>query len=62
MGLFYGNLIPGAYAMLLGLVFGYIAYKTRSLWTAIIMDMINNSIATIAQFIKKMFHQQQIFL
>ncbi|MBS6503657.1 MAG: CPBP family intramembrane metalloprotease [Clostridium sp.] len=48
--------------MLLGLVFGYIAYKTRSLWTAIIMDMINNSIATIAQFIKKMFHQQQIFL
>ncbi len=52
-GLFHGNLIQGTYATLLGLVFGYITYKTRSLWPAVIMHMINNIIATILPFILK---------
>lgn len=52
-GLFHGNLIQGTYATLLGLVFGYITYKTRSLWPAVIMHMINNIIATISPFVLK---------
>ena len=46
-GLFHGNLIQGSYATLLGLIFGYVTYKTKSLCPAIIMHMVNNNIATI---------------
>ena len=52
-GLFHGNLIQGTYATLLGLVFGYITYKTRSLWPAVVMHMTNNTIATISPFVLK---------
>lgn len=52
-GLFHGNLIQSTYATLLGLVFGYITYKTKSLWTAVVMHMINNTIATISPFVFK---------
>lgn len=52
-GLFHGNLIQSTYATLLGLVFGYITYKTESLWPAVVMHMINNTIATISLFVFK---------
>lgn len=52
-GIFHGNFIQGTYATLLGLVFGYITYKTKSLWPAIIMHMVNNSIATLSPYILK---------
>ena len=52
-GLFHGNLIQGTYATLLGLVFGYITYKTRSLWPSVVMHMINNTIAIISPFVLK---------
>lgn len=52
-GGFHGNLIQGIYATLLGLILGYITYRTRSLWPAIIIHMINNTIATISPFILK---------
>lgn len=52
-GVFHGNLIQGTYATLLGLVFGYITYKTKSLWPAIIMHMMNNTIAVLSPFILK---------
>lgn len=50
-GVFHFNLVQGAYATLLGLVFGYITYKTKSLWPAIIVHMVNNLIATIAPYV-----------
>ncbi|MGG7144504.1 CPBP family intramembrane glutamic endopeptidase [Clostridium nigeriense] len=49
-GVFHGNLVQGTYATLLGLVFGYVTYKTKSLWPAIIMHMVNNLTANIASF------------
>lgn len=52
-GLFHGNLIQGTYATLLGLVFGYITYKTRALWPAVVMHMTNNIIANISPFVLK---------
>lgn len=52
-GIFHGNLIQGTYATMLGLIFGYITYKTKSLWPAIIMHMVNNTIATLSPFILK---------
>lgn len=46
-GLFHMNLIQGAYATLLGIVYGYVTYKTRSIWPAIIMHIVNNSMSFI---------------
>lgn len=50
-GVFHGNLVQGTYAAFLGLVFGYITYKTKSLWPAIIIHMVNNLVATIAPYV-----------
>ena len=50
-GIYHGNLIQGAYATLLGILFGYVTYKTKSLWPAVIMHMVNNTIATIIPYI-----------
>ncbi|WP_454055185.1 CPBP family intramembrane glutamic endopeptidase [Clostridium sp. Marseille-Q7071] len=46
-GIYHGNLIQGVYASLLGIIFGFITYKTQSLWPAIIAHMANNTIAVI---------------
>ncbi|WP_312578966.1 CPBP family intramembrane glutamic endopeptidase [Clostridium sp.] len=46
-GIYHGNLIQGVYASLLGIIFGFITYKTQSLWPAIIAHMTNNTIAVI---------------
>jgi len=46
-GIYHANLIQGVYASLLGIIFGFITYKTQSLWPAIIAHMINNTIAVI---------------
>ncbi|MBE6053350.1 MAG: CPBP family intramembrane metalloprotease [Clostridium sartagoforme] len=50
-GIYHGNIIQGSYATLLGLVFGYVTYKTRSLWPAVIIHMVNNLIATTFMYV-----------
>ena len=50
-GIFHGNLVQGLYATLLGLIFGYVTYKTKSLWPAITMHIVNNLVATIIPFL-----------
>lgn len=47
-GVYHMNLVQGMYATLLGILFGYVTYKTKSLWPAIIMHMVNNTVSTIA--------------
>lgn len=47
-GVYHMNLVQGLYATLLGILFGYVTYKTKSLWPAIIMHMVNNTVSTIA--------------
>ncbi|WP_291582664.1 CPBP family intramembrane glutamic endopeptidase [Clostridium sp. UBA6640] len=46
-GIYHGNLIQGVYASLLGIIFGFITYKTQSLWPVIITHMTNNTIVVI---------------
>jgi len=46
-GVFHANLIQGAYATLMGILFGYATYKTKSLWPAIIMHITNNLSASL---------------
>lgn len=50
-GIFHLNLVQGSYATLLGIVFGYVTYKTKSLWPAIIIHIVNNSMSFIITII-----------
>lgn len=50
-GVYHMNLVQGLYATFLGILFGYVTFKTKSLWPAIIMHMVNNTVATIAPLI-----------
>lgn len=50
-GMFHLNLVQGSYATLLGIVFGYVTYKTKSLWPAIIIHIVNNSMSFIITII-----------
>lgn len=46
-GVIHGNLIQGTYATILGVIFGYVTYKTKSLWPAIIIHTLNNLVAVV---------------
>ncbi len=50
-GIYHGNVIQGLYATFLGIVFGYVVYKSKSLWTSVIMHMVNNTTAFIAYYV-----------
>ena len=50
-GVFHMNLIQGTYAAFLGILFGYLTYKSKSIWPAIIMHITNNIIATLSGFV-----------
>lgn len=50
-GVYHFNLIQGLYATLLGIVYGYVTYKCKSLWPAVIMHVVNNSIAIVGSYI-----------
>ena len=50
-GVFHGNIVQGIYATFIGLVYGYVTYKTKSLWPAIIMHIVNNTVATVLPYV-----------
>ncbi|WP_052406588.1 CPBP family intramembrane glutamic endopeptidase [Clostridium culturomicium] len=50
-GIYHGNVIQGLYATFLGIVFGYVVYKSKSLWTSVIMHMVNNTTAFIICYV-----------
>lgn len=50
-GVIHGNLIQGIYAIPLGILYGYVAYRTKSVWPSIMMHFINNSISQIVSMI-----------
>lgn len=50
-GVFHMNFIQGIYATFLGILFGYLTYKSKSIWPAIIMHITNNLIATLSEYI-----------
>ncbi|MDD2955030.1 MAG: CPBP family glutamic-type intramembrane protease [Oscillospiraceae bacterium] len=50
-GLMHMNLVQAPYAILLGLLFGYLTVRTGSLWTAILLHFLNNSISVAFQML-----------
>lgn len=50
-GIFHFNPVQSAYAVLIGLVFGWIYYRTGSLLSVVVGHVLNNSMATVAMFL-----------
>lgn len=50
-GLIHGNLIQAPFALIAGIVLGYIAVKTESLWTSIAAHALNNFISIVFTYI-----------
>ena len=50
-GIFHLNLIQMPYAFILGLCIGYFVMRTGSLWVGVIIHFVNNSIATVFEFL-----------
>lgn len=50
-GFIHGNLIQAPFALIAGMVLGYIAIKTESLWTSVIAHALNNLISVIFTYV-----------
>jgi len=49
-GLVHGNLVQIPFAFLMGLVFGFIAVYTKSIWPSVIAHFLNNGVSVILDF------------
>lgn len=54
-GIMHGNLMQAPSAFAAGLLFGYVAVKTGSLWPGIIAHFINNFISTAVQYANQIY-------
>ena len=52
-GLMHGNLVQAPFALIVGIGFGYIAIKTGSLWSVIIIHALNNFISTAISYLNE---------
>ncbi len=50
-GLIHGNLVQMSYAFVIGLIFGLLVYKSNSIYPAIILHVLNNSIAIFSDML-----------
>lgn len=50
-GLMHGNLVQAPFALIVGIGFGFIAIKTGSLWSVIIIHALNNFISTVISYL-----------
>lgn len=56
-GIFHGNFAQIPFAFICGLFFGYVVIATDSLWTAIIIHALNNSLSCISSIIIQMYDE-----
>lgn len=50
-GIFHANIVQGLYVLPIGLLFGYVAYKTKSVLPTIYMHFINNTLSGVTSVI-----------
>ena len=50
-GLMHGNLVQAPFALIVGIGLGYIAVKTESLWSVVIIHALNNLISTVISYL-----------
>lgn len=57
-GIFHGNAAQILFAFLCGIIFGYATIATESLWTAIIIHALNNSLSCITSLLIKLTDEE----
>lgn len=57
-GIFHGNAAQILFAFLCGLIFGYVVIATESLWTAIILHALNNSLSCVTSILLKVTDEE----
>lgn len=56
----HGNLIQAPFALIVGCALGYLAIKTDSLWTSIVIHAINNSISLAASYLGESMKEEAL--
>ena len=56
----HGNLVQAPFALIAGCALGYIAIKTGSLWTSIVVHALNNSISLIISYLGQSMEKEAL--
>ena len=58
--LLHGNMVQAPVALMVGFALGYLSVKTGTIWTAVIIHLLNNSISTVVYYLTESYGQEQI--
>lgn len=58
--LLHGNMVQAPFALMAGFALGYLSVKTGTIWTAVIIHLLNNSISTAVYYLSESYGQEQI--
>lgn len=62
-GIFHGNAIQGVYTVLLGLLLGYVTHKTKSIWSSVIIHMMNNLVSLyLSNIVYEGYRSMEIYI
>lgn len=61
-GLFHGNVLQIPFALILGLVMGYLTVQTDSIWPAVLLHFTNNLMSVLLAFFGKCFPDQDTII
>lgn len=62
-GIFHSNVTQGVYTILLGLLLGYVTYKTKSIWNSIIIHAMNNLVALyLSNIVYEGYRSMEIYI
>ncbi len=58
--LLHGNMVQAPFALMAGFALGYFSVKTGTIWTAIIIHLLNNSVSTLVYYLSESYGQEEI--
>lgn len=58
----HGNMVQAPFALMAGFALGYLSVKTGTIWTGIIIHLLNNSLSLLVYYMSERFGQEQIAL
>lgn len=58
----HGNMVQAPFALMAGFALGYLSVKTGTIWTGIIIHLMNNSLSLVVYYMSERFGQEQIAL
>ena len=58
----HGNMVQAPFALMAGFALGFLSVKTGTIWTGIIIHLLNNSLSLVVYYMSERFGQEQIAL